>query len=229
MATPSPAQPSKTGFRPVQDTGAVLFIAAVTFIFVYPPSYAGYTELYARLPATLSFLKFAVLATFGEILVARLRTGRYLPPAFGLLPKAIVWGVLGVFIWLAFGIFSHGVSATLFPGLTEPGVGMQVLRAASISIFMNIIFAPMMMMTHHLTDTYIAAHAGRFPIAQFRLRPLLGEINWDRMWGFVYKKTIPLFWIPAHTVTFLLPAEIRVLFAVVLSVVLGLLLTISAK
>jgi hypothetical protein len=49
------------------------------------------------------------------------------------------------------------------------------------------------------------------------------------MWGFVYKKTIPFFWIPAHTVTFLLPAEIRVLFAVVLSVVLGLLLTISAK
>ena len=44
------------------------------------------------------------------------------------------------------------------------------------------------------------------------------------MWGKVYKYTIPLFWIPAHTVTFLLPTEFRTLFAALLSVVLGLLM-----
>jgi hypothetical protein len=208
---------------------ALLFVVAVIFIFLYRPSYTAYSALYADFPAALSFLKFAVLATFGEMLVARLRSGRYLPEAFGLLPKAVVWGVLGVFIWIAFGVFSNGVSATFFSGLIDPGLGVQVLRAFTISFFMNIIFAPMMMMTHHLTDTYIAEHGGRFPVSQFNLRPLLGRINWDRMWGFVFKKTIPFFWIPAHTVTFLLPAEIRVLFAVVLSVFLGLLLTISAK
>ncbi len=230
MATPDPRPPSPRRHAGLLwDVAAVVFVALVVFIFVYEPSYSVYTELYADFPAALSFLKFAVLATFGEMLVARLRTGSYLPPAFGLLPKALVWGVLGVFIWIAFGIFSHGVAATFFADLTDPALGMRVLRAFSISLFMNIIFAPVMMMTHHLTDTYIAEHGGRFPLATFNLRPLLGKINWDKMWGFVYKKTIPLFWIPAHTVTFLLPAEFRVLFAVVLSVVLGLLLTISAK
>jgi hypothetical protein len=225
-ATSSDNNPS---VRLIPDLAALLFVALVVFVFVYPPSYGGYTRLYAAAPGALSFLKFAVLATFGEMLVARLRTGRYLPPAFGLVPKAIVWGILGVFIWIAFGVFSNGVAATFFAGLTEPAVGMQILRAFTISFFMNIIFAPMMMMTHHLTDTYIAEHEGRFPLGQFALRPLLGRINWDKMWGFVFKKTIPLFWIPAHTITFLLPAEIRVLFAVVLSVVLGLLLTISSR
>ena len=230
MATPSSPQPPSPGsIRPVPDLTAALFIAGVTFLFVYPPTYSAYTELNAIIPGVLSFAKFAVLATFGEMLVARLRSGTYLPRGFGLFPKAVVWGVLGVFIWIAFGIFSNGVSAHFFGGLTAPGAGMRLVRAATISVFMNIIFAPMMMMTHHLTDTYIAEHGGRFPLASFNLRPLLGKINWDKMWGFVFKKTIPLFWIPAHTITFLLPVELRVLFAVLLSVVLGLLLTISAK
>jgi len=210
-----------------RDVGAGLFITAVAAIFIHPLTYSHYGELYLRLPATLSFLKFAVLATFGEMLVARMRTGSYLPPNFGLLPKAIVWGILGVSIWIAFGIFSYGVTGTFFAGSTPETTGMLLLNAFSISFFMNIIFAPIMMMTHHLTDTYISRNAGKFPLRGFTLLPLLKSINWERMWGFVYKKTIPLFWIPAHTVTFLLPEELRVLFAVALSVVLGLLLTIK--
>lgn len=229
MASPKAATDAPRFLRIFSDVGALVFVGAVVFIFTFPSSYSAYAGLYAAYPAALSFLKFAVLATFGEMLVARLRTGSYLPTGFGLLPKALVWGVLGIAIWLAFGIFSAGVGTTLFGAVSDPGVGLQVLRAFSISFFMNIIFAPVMMMIHHLTDTYIAEHAGRFPLAEFRLRPLLGKIDWDRMWGFVYKKTIPLFWIPAHTVTFLLPQEIRVLFAVVLSVFLGLLLTVSKR
>ena len=209
------------------DIVAVLFIAAVVAIFLHPVSYRQYGELYVRFPATLSFLKFAVLATFGEMLVARLQRGAYLPAQFGLLPKAIVWGILGVFIWIAFGIFSHGVTGIFFAGSVPSQAGMRLLNAFTISLFMNIIFAPMMMMTHHLTDTYIAQNAGTFPLRGFALLPLLRKINWEKMWGFVYKKTIPFFWIPAHTVTFLLPEELRVLFAVALSVVLGLLLTIK--
>mgnify|MGYP006269145991 CR=1 FL=1 len=229
MATSKAAGDAPRLPRIFSDVGALVFVGAVVFIFTFPPSYRAYTDFYGGYPAVLSFHKFAVLATFGEMLVARLRTASYLPAGFGLIPKAIVWGVLGVAIWLAFGIFSAGVGETLFGEVSDPGVGLQVLRAFSISFFMNVVFAPVMMMTHHLTDTYIAEHGGRFPLARFRLRPLLSEIDWDRMWGFVYKKTIPLFWIPAHTLTFLLPEEIRVLFAVVLSVFLGLLMTVSKR
>jgi len=210
-----------------RDVMAVLFLAAVVAVFVHPVSYRHYGELYLRFPATLSFLKFAVLATFGEMLVARLQKGTYLPPQFGLLPKAVVWGILGVFIWIAFGIFSHGVTGIFFAGSVPETAGMRLLNAFTISLFMNIIFAPIMMMTHHVTDTYIAQNGGKFPLRGFALLPLLKNINWEKMWGFVYKRTIPFFWIPAHTVTFLLPEELRVLFAVALSVILGLLLTIK--
>jgi hypothetical protein len=47
-------------------------------------------------------------------------------------------------------------------------------------------------------------------------------------WGFVFKKTIPLFWFPAHTITFLLPAHLQVLFAAVLSIFLGIILSVAA-
>jgi len=138
-----------------------------------------------------------------------------------------VWGILGVFIWIAFGIFSFGVTGIFFAGSVPETAGMRLLNAFTISLFMNIIFAPIMMMTHHVTDTYIAQNGGKFPLRGFALLPLLKNINWEKMWGFVYKRTIPFFWIPAHTVTFLLPEELRVLFAVALSVILGLLLTIK--
>jgi len=49
------------------------------------------------------------------------------------------------------------------------------------------------------------------------------------MWNFIFKKTIPFFWIPAHTITFLLPAEFRVLFAAVLGIALGLILAIGSQ
>jgi hypothetical protein len=43
----------------------------------------------------------------------------------------------------------------------------------------------------------------------------------------VFKKTIPFFWIPAHTITFLLPADFRILFAAILGVALGIILAIA--
>lgn len=43
------------------------------------------------------------------------------------------------------------------------------------------------------------------------------------------KKTIPLFWYPAHPVTFLLPSEMCVLFAALLGIVLGVILAIVAR
>ena len=58
---------------------------------------------------------------------------------------------------------------------------------------------------------------------------ILKQIDWDRMWNFVFKKTIPFFWIPAHTITFLLPETFQVLFAALLSVALGVLLSLKKK
>ena len=54
-------------------------------------------------------------------------------------------------------------------------------------------------------------------------------MNWRVQWNFVFKKTIPFFWYPAHTITFLLPEETRVLFAALLGVALGVILAVAAR
>lgn len=58
---------------------------------------------------------------------------------------------------------------------------------------------------------------------------IIRNLNWDVQWNFILKKTIPLFWIPAHTITFSLPAEHRILFAAVLGVILGVLLAVANR
>ena len=62
-----------------------------------------------------------------------------------------------------------------------------------------------------------------------KMGEIMQNLNWKVQWGFVFKKTIPLFWFPAHTVTFLLPGEMRVLFAALLGVLLGVILSIAAR
>ncbi|QQS51438.1 MAG: hypothetical protein IPM71_01570 [Bacteroidota bacterium] len=211
------------------DYFALLFVAAVLIIFIIPSSRLAYNQAYAAMPVILSFVKFAVLATFGEMLILRLFRGRYNQPGFGLFPKAMVWGVLGISLYLAFTIFYGGVSWLLFKG-GEPGSNfMKLVHSFSISFFMNIFYAPVLMTAHHISDRFIANNGGKFPLSKFRLLPLLQQIDWEKLWGFVIKKTIPLFWIPIHTITFLLPEQYRILIAALLSIVLGLFLATTKK
>lgn len=203
------------------DFIALLFGILLAFLFIYDPTRQLYVRAYTALPALVSFIKFAILATSGEMLVLRLKKGIYIEKGFGLIPKMIVWGFLGVFIYMAFGIFSQGVP-TLFPMIKN-----SFTIAFLISLLMNIIFAPLMMLTHHLTDLHIKQEGGRFRFKTFSPLNLLKEADWDSMWSFVFAKTIPFFWIPAHTITFLLPSQFRTLFAAILSIVLGLLLALK--
>lgn len=205
------------------DITAIFSGLVLIVFFTYGPTRALYVSYYTKLPILVSFVKFAFLATSGELLVLRIRKGKYLDKEFGLFPKMIIWGFLGIFIYFAFGIFSSGVSS-LFHVENIP-----LLNAFLISFFMNIIFAPVMMLTHHLTDLHITGESGKFNFKTFSPFVLLQNADWDKMWNFVYKKTIPFFWIPAHTITFLLPSQFRTLFAAILSIALGLLLTLRSN
>ncbi|MGL1890131.1 MAG: hypothetical protein OCD02_00825 [Spirochaetaceae bacterium] len=207
----------------LKDLPVIGITGLLTFFFAYPETRNIYEMAYKANPLLLTFVKFAILATAGEMIALRLKVGVYHKKDFGLLPKMIIWGILGLFIYFAFGIFSKGVP-TLFPGLVGDHFMNRLLIALLISIFMNVIFAPGMMLTHHITDSFISQNGGSFKISKFKVRPLLNSINWDKMWSFVFMKTIPFFWIPAHTITFLLPAEFRTIFAAALSVLLGIFL-----
>ena len=187
----------------------------------------------------MSFLKFAVLSTLGELLGLRISTGQYLRKGFGVLPRAVVWGVLGMGINLAFIIFSTGVPAAAgYLGVNNPDAIMagpvtlgKVLLAFAISVSLNSIFAPVFMTFHKITDTHILATGGtlRGLFTPIPMGDIMKNLNWQVQWNFVFKKTIPFFWFPAHTITFLLPGEMRVLFAALLGVALGVILAVAAR
>lgn len=187
---------------------------------------------------TASFVKFAILATMGEMLGSRIRTGIYLPKGFALLYRAVVWGFLGMTVKAAFVIFGGGTPLILeHLGMSDPAAvmagpvtGAKVLLAFAISTFLNIFYAPVLMVTHRVSDLHIAAAAGdRSKLLTVPdVRRLLASIDWNSTWGIVLKKSIPLFWIPAQTVNFLLPEEFRILVAALYSTVLGVILALAA-
>ena len=84
---------------------------------------------------------------------------------------------------------------------------------------------------HKITDTHILMTGGtlRGLFSPIPMGEIMQGLNWRVQWEFVFKKTIPLFWFPAHTVTFLLPGEVRVLFAALLGVALGVILAVAAR
>jgi len=220
------------------------FYFALFVLFLFLPFflssdlYAFYVKFNKEHGFIMSFIKFAVLATVGEVIGLRIKTGNYNAPGFGILPRAIIWGILGITIKLAFIIFTAGTIDFLsFMGMenvketyTGEFTAGKLLIAFCISIFMNTIYAPVMMTTHKVTDTHILNTGGTIgglfkPIS---VASILKNLNWDVQWNFVFKKTIPYFWYPAHTITFLLPAEYQVLFAAMLSIALGLILAIAS-
>jgi len=186
----------------------------------------------------MSFIKFAILATMGEMLALRIRKGVFNEPGFGIAPRAVVWGFIGLTIKLAFTVFSTGVPIFIeYLGLKDSVsamkgnfTGLKLLNSFCISVAMNIIFAPVMMTFHKITDTHIIKNGGTLSCLTKKIdfATILKTMNWDVMWNFVFMKTIPLFWIPAHTITFLLPPDFQVLFAALLGIALGLILAFAS-
>lgn len=214
------------------------FLTAFQKSFLYNESYWVIT----------TFIKFALLATLGEIIGLRIKSGSYIVPGFGIFPRAIVWGVLGLSIKLSFVVFGSGVPIFLEKscGLTNTinamkfndlldafnnGLGgVRLLTAFSISVCMNLIFAPIMMTLHKITDTHITNNQGTVKglFTFIKFKEIFPSLNWFVQWDFVFKRTIPFFWIPAHTITFLLPNEYRIAFAAILGVALGIILSIAS-
>jgi len=172
------------------------------------------------------FIKFFLLATMGELLAIRIVTGDWNIPK-GLLYRAFVWGLLGMAIVLIFSVFAAGIASALANGFL-PGGNSQFAFAFFVSFIMNLSFAPTMMAFHRITDTFIDLKYENKK-GKVTLSEVIKRIDWDVFVSFVIMKTIPFFWIPAHTITFLLPPEYRVLSAAFLSIALGAILAFAKK
>jgi hypothetical protein len=225
---------------------ALIFAGLFGPFLIWTPVLEFYKEINHEAPYLMSFVKFFILATLGEILGLRIRKGGYPLQGFGILPRAIVWGFLGMSIKMAFVIFAEGAPAMLASmGVQYPSANpaeilnvdffsnfswLQFLTALSVGTMLNLFFAPVFMTVHKITDAHIVQTRGtlRGFFSPINVREIMAEINWRVQWDFVFKKTIPLFWIPAQTLNFLLPAEYRVLVAAVYSIILGVILAVAA-
>lgn len=165
-------------------------------------------------------VQFAVLGTLGEVVSHLVKTRRIELP-FGLVAlvlKMAAWALLGVLVKYGFagvqfallGLIGHGyLPAALAPAHVTAAVADRLPWALTMSVTVNAFFGPQLMAFHRLEDNLI-----------------------DRRWDFsgIQKAwaTLLWFWIPAHTVTFILPEEYRIGLAAAWGFVLGLILGLSA-
>ncbi|HWR38921.1 MAG TPA: hypothetical protein VN611_05445 [Patescibacteria group bacterium] len=205
-------------------------LCAVSSVMLLPASHQVFVSATKEQPYLMGFGKFAILATMGELLAIRIGTGMWKRPA-GLGYRVVIWGFIGIFITLMFEVFVSGVSAAIAKGLLWPGTaGGRIGGAFWISAITNLVFAPTFMTMHRMTDTYIDLVCGENkPWRTVTLSAVIAKIDWQGMISFVICKTIPLFWVPAHTITFLLPPEYRVLMAAYLGIALGVILAYAKR
>lgn len=200
------------------DLMAVAYLFFVLgLIFLNLETFISLTIAY---PLPMGFLKLAALATFGEFVKIRRSTGKWNFRDWHL--KLIVWGLFGAWFALVFPLFGAGISAIVNKGLW-PDFG-SVFKAFSTSLWMNLLalYAWPMMLVHEYFNKVIEK---KRLVSLVKFGEELDKKTW---FGFI-PLTILIFWLPAHTITFLLPEEFRVLMAALLSVALGFILTIKKK
>lgn len=192
-------------------------------ILVIPASREVFKTVTGSHPFIMGFIKFALLATVGELIAMRMTNKSWEFPV-GLVIRACIWGFLGIVITLMFRVFTVGVHYALETGLLMNMPG-RLWGAFLCSLLMNMIFAPTMMIFHRITDTAILMkHCNQriLPIAN-----IVKNIDFGPLIGFTIAVTIPCFWIPAHTISFMLPTEYQIIMAASLSIALGIILSLK--
>ena len=202
----------------------ILLLAFCIFYIVSPWTNPLFIAQTAAHPYVGGFVKFGLLSTMGELLAIRLSVGYWKKPA-GLTWRIIIWGIIGILITLIFQLFAKGVIGCMEIGML-PGKGNTLAFAFFTSALMNIFFAPVFMAGHKITDTYLDLKY-RDNIEKPTLDQVLKSADWMMFANFVLLKTIPFFWIPAHTITFLMPPEYRIVIAAFLSIALGAILSFA--
>ena len=95
----------------------ILFIIAVAVLltpfFVSDAVFEAYKNANATHPYVMAFVKFMLLSSVGEMLGLRIKEGVYTYKGYGMLPRAVVWGIFGVLIAIAMSVFKTGIPVVL--------------------------------------------------------------------------------------------------------------------
>ncbi len=202
----------------------LLLLAAVLAMLGVPQSREVFVSLTRAHPYLMGMAKFALLGTMGELLSWKVVTGRWRLSGVRLWQRVLVWAFIGILLTIAFPLFSAGVEGLLEQGML-PGKGVKWLTAFWKSFFLQAVFAFPFMVFHRITDTLI--EQGRL-FAKWPFIEVYKNIDWDNMFRIV-GWAIVWFWLPVHTINFMLPAEFRVIVAAILAIVLGLILGIAKR
>lgn len=171
-----------------------------------------YLNWVTQYPIISAAIQFAILGTFGEIISFSIQKKKLAIPCtwLQLVGKMIAWALLGIVIKYGFAGMKGFVQALLdhqlLPALMADGLGW----AFAVSVFTNILFGPQMMAFHRVEDNLILRQKGFLGIT---------KAWWTLIW----------FWIPAHTITFLLPTDLQIGLAAVWSLVLGIIMGATKK
>ncbi len=197
----------------------ILLLAGVLAVLGVPQSREVFVALTKAHPYLMGMAKFALLGTMGELLSWKVVSGKWRLVGVRLWQRALVWAFIGVMLTVAFPLFSAGVDGLLELGYL-PGRGVKWLTAFWKSFFLQAVFAFPFMTFHRITDGLIERGMlfRRWPFVE-----VYRAIDWDNMFT-VVGGSIVWFWLPVHTVNFMLPPEFRVIIAALLAIVLGLIL-----
>ena len=208
--------------------GAVLL--AWILMLVIPSARNEFLSVTEAHPYLGGFFKFAILASMGDLLGARILKKKWGFPQ-GFLFKAIIWGIIGLMVTLVFTVFMAGAAAAQLKGLL-PFAGNKVFVALFGSVIMNSTFGPMMYIYHKAGDLFvdmmIDKKNGKLPGGP-SVKEFVHRVDWHGIVSFSWLTTCIFVWMPCHTIVFLLPGEYRVLASAFLSILLGVIVAISKK
>lgn len=172
-----------------------------------------YIQAVTAHPILMAIAQFSILGTFGEVVSKWIVHKKVFMP-FTLkmtLWKMVVWSILAVAIKFAFAGFKGYVQALVEHNLLPQAVSTnRFLKAFSLSTFTNLQFGVFMVVFHRVLDNIV-----------------LKTKNWQGL----DKGMLSMiwFWIPAHTITFMLPKVYQIGLAALWSVALGIILGLFNK
>lgn len=173
-------------------------------------------------PYTAGFTQFAIYATAGELLSTRILEGKW-ELTWATACKSLAWGLSGIVVTLAFRVFSDGVAGAMEAGML-PFAGSRLAQAFFTSSANNLVLGPIQTAFLRVCGNYADARFLKGEI--LTRRQAVDSVDWGELVDFSIFKTIPFFWIPINTVTFLLPEDYRIVSAAILSMAFGILMTI---
>lgn len=199
-------------------------ILSFVIILLIPTTREWFKGLSGSHPYIMGFIKFALLATAGELIAAFIKTGKITVPC-KIVWRFVIWGVIGVWISFMMTVYKYATGYMMTSGKL-PGVGITPLFALFTSVLMNTSFGPTFMAVHKISDKMLEMAENKEKLS---LKNAVLGVDWANFVSFTILKTVPFFWIPAHFVTFMLPAEYQVIMAAALSIALGVILSVGGR